>query len=338
MQKIISIQILRGLAALLVVTFHCLATVIPDRLSAGESPILGAAGVDIFFVISGFVMWVSTIQRPATPAHFLLARFVRVAPLYYLATLVYLGILALQARIPAAFSVNEVLYSLLFIPFTNSIVHQDVPILGVGWTLNYEALFYLTFGIALHISHASHRAGFIALTFFCLVAGRFWLPSDTPLLVRFTSPLFFEFFAGILIAARYLATNKRRPVSGVLLAFAGVVLLGLVPVYAPWLPRTIAWGGPASMIVCGVVECEALLRGPRWRPMLLLGNASYSIYLVHDIVLDLLTSTVLPHLDVWLFFPPALLLSVVLGVAVYHLVEAPLLRAMRQGLGHPRLH
>src|SRR5271166_3045280 len=140
---LLSIQTLRALAALAVVAYHALQW---DR--GGFD--VGRAGVDVFFVISGFIMWRVTAGRDVPPRAFLWRRFTRVAPLYWLATL---GVLAVALVWPAFLPEvrpgwRHLVLSLAFIP------HLDprglpFPTLPPGWTLDYEAVFYAIFAAAL---------------------------------------------------------------------------------------------------------------------------------------------------------------------------------------------
>ena len=114
--------------------------------------LFGQAGVDIFFVISGFIMWVTTHDRPTTPLRFMTNRIVRIVPLYWLITL---AVAAMAFAVPSLFrgvvlTPEHVIKSLLFIPhYYPGMPTRVWPLLLPGWTLNYEMVFYLVFAIAL---------------------------------------------------------------------------------------------------------------------------------------------------------------------------------------------
>src|SRR5580658_5421280 len=140
---LLSIQALRALAATAVVAYHAL------QWGSGGFDV-GRAGVDVFFVISGFIMWRVTSGRDVTPGAFLWRRVTRVAPLYWLTTLAVLAAaLVWPGFLPEVRpGWRHLALSLAFIP------HLDprglpFPTLPPGWTLDYEALFYLTFAAAL---------------------------------------------------------------------------------------------------------------------------------------------------------------------------------------------
>ncbi len=141
-----SIQALRGVAGLMVVAYHTsgLAGLSPDRPPL-MSPLQG--GVDIFFVISGFVMVSATYGRDVTPWKFMRARLERILPQFWLALSVMLVVrLTQQAGLPP---MSEIVRAYLFIPYTNSANHQPVPFLSPGWTLSYELYFYALFALTL---------------------------------------------------------------------------------------------------------------------------------------------------------------------------------------------
>ncbi len=151
-KRVVSIQYLRALAAILVVVQH--ANSGPIHLDI-VSPGLATFGVDLFFVISGYIMWTTTTETARTPPQFWLARIVRIVPLYWGFTTLYVAISILH---PAALehpSTNLVFIvkSYAFVPAIHPVEGGISPIYSLGWTLNFEMFFYLIFGIALIIRH-----------------------------------------------------------------------------------------------------------------------------------------------------------------------------------------
>lgn len=145
-ERIEIIQIIRFLGAVCIVLYH--------SGLVGEH---GYFGVEIFSIISGYIIVYSTRQTEDRK-NFLLKRFIRIVPLYWLMTLFMYAIICLY---PALSIMSEakpeyLIKSMLFLPFQNSRGY-NVPILGVGWTLNYEVLFYLIFFAAICLNH-SHRS------------------------------------------------------------------------------------------------------------------------------------------------------------------------------------
>ena len=156
------IQYLRALAALAVVVFHA-----AER--SGYAFAIGAAGVDVFFVISGFIMWVIADRRPLSPGRFLADRIRRIVPVYWLATGVMVAG-ALAGLFPnLVLTVEHVVASLAFVPARSPSTGALWPVLVQGWTLNYEMFFYLVFAASL-VLPARLRLPAMATVFAALVA------------------------------------------------------------------------------------------------------------------------------------------------------------------------
>jgi len=340
MRQFVSIQFLRGFAAMLVLVSHVAEGPIGDTAHISHPFPVGASGVDIFFVISGFIMWSSTAQRPNDVLAFWTARAVRIVPLYWIYTFLTLIWYVYNNEIPATFRYSEIVRSLLFVPFTNSINGTSVPILGVGWTLNYEALFYLVFGLGLLIGRPAWRFAGVCGVLVLLCLCRPFVNTGSAFAFRFTSPLFLEFGAGMAIAI-LLSSRRFRipPWAGAALALAGAVCLVFAAYRLPAAPRTIVFGIPAALIVLGVVVLDPVLDGRRFPPLKLLGDASYSIYLSHGLVLSILVPALADSA-----LTPTVGIAAVIGVTMgggilsYWLLEQALLGWMRRRLlGRRRL-
>jgi exopolysaccharide production protein ExoZ len=343
MRTFVSIQYLRGLAALSVLLYHTRLEVAPPGPSEPFHLYGFAFGVDIFFVVSGFIMWTTTQGARQSPLGFLRLRIVRIVPLYWLALALYLAVLWLQAgdgpdQLPRP---DEVVKAYLFIPYIDSLTGLNSPYYTLGWTLNYEMFFYLVFAGALVRASNTLRFTAVAAILAGLVLLRLVVGADDPILFRITSPLLLEFLAGMAIAAalrRGFALPAPAALLALALAFAFMVLLSSGHIDR-W-PRAVYFGVPATLIVLGAVSLEDRLA--RWPvpPLLLLGDASYSLYLSHGIVLKLvfagLASSVLLH--PLAAFLGVLALELALGVACYRRIEQPMLRRLRkQPATSPRL-
>lgn len=319
----VSIQHLRALAALSVALFHaCQWSQIDFSI--------GAAGVDLFFVISGFVMWTVTAGRDVTPAAFLRRRVIRVAPLYWLVTLALVaGALAVPQRFPEVEPrADHVLLSLAFIQHMNP-GGQPFPVLAPGWTLNYEAVFYLVFASTLILPVRRRIAALTMALAVLSLAGFAWPPGYVMLL----NPMFLQFLAGVWLAR--LAQEGLLPerAIGWLLMGMGLALFLLLWLSAidPDLWRPMIWGVPAALVVAGAVSVEADGGWPDWRWLGLLGNASYSLYLTHTLTIGALAMTI----GAWnppLFVPLAMAVAAAGGLAGYLWVERPLLALLRRRL------
>ncbi|SEE13576.1 exopolysaccharide production protein ExoZ [Rhizobiales bacterium GAS188] len=285
MRIIASIQYLRGLAASAVVVHHAAARYdLPFHA--------GAAGVDMFFVISGFIMWLVTRKDEANAATFLKDRLVRIVPMYWFAT----AVLAIAAALrPNLFPLDHplpwhMIQSLLFVPHYVPETGQALPLLAQGWTLNYEMFFYTLFGLVLLSSATRQLWSITAALAACVTVGLFVKPSDF-LLHTYTSPLLLEFLAGIWLAHAW--TKDRWPSAAlgwVSLCVGAVALLFVELAGAPAEGsfRVVLWGVPAFLIVSGTVTIERGGQLPRSAVMHLLGNGSYSIYLTHTLSMTLI--------------------------------------------------
>ena len=315
-----SIQYLRAVAAIAVAVYHAF-----QWLDGGFE--VGRAGVDIFFVISGFIMWSITAGRPAEPLRFLWRRFTRVAPTYWLITLVMAGVaIAWPAFLPnVRAGWSHVLLSMAFITHfgPNGL---PFPVLPAGWTLNYEAEFYLLFAAALLLKEGPRLAVVTAGLTAIAVLGVL----DPPLYTLGANAMMLEFAAGLWLAK--LVRDKALPGAGVggAIAAVGLVVFALTnrEFFGDTLLRPLTWGLPALMLVGGGLALEAGGRMPRWPWLKALGDASYSIYLCHA-----LASAVVAHTlgsgQPMLFIPAAVAASIAAGLACRRWVERPLLALLR---------
>lgn len=326
-RQVLSIQYLRGLAALLVVLHHA-RNPQPWLFNPLDGFMFGAAGVDVFFVISGFIMF--TAARSEAVADFARRRLLRVAPLYWLATLGFLTFsLVLNPDGVTGWTPAHLVKSLLFIPHESPIHPGEAwPLLVPGWTLNFEMFFYAVFAVAI-------VSGRVVLTTCAIILGlvAFGLlvrPAG-PIAAAYTSPLMLEFLAGVLVGKAW-ASRPFAVLWPLLPLGVAALLLVASPAVAPeWhaLGRMV----PAVAIVIGALALEPLARARPSAGLKLVGDASYAIYLSHIPTLMVVTGTLkrLP-LEGWPQFAvlvaAAVAASVAVGVAVHLWVETPLLRQL----------
>lgn len=322
------IQYLRALAALSVVWGHSLY-IIPAVAQRLGTSYFGASGVDLFFVISGFIMVATNSEDDVTPLRFLALRIVRVVPLYWLATLAWIAYAAFAGSPTSPFPPGAVAKSLLFVPYFSPGSPGGVwPILQNGWTLNYEMFFYALFALSLAMP-ARVRVAALAVTLGLLVAvGKVFGPFANPLALTYTSSYLLEFVAGMLLAHGWLRGEPRDslPYSLFLIVLGGYCIGGSHP-------RLMILGG-AFLIVAGCLNPR--IRALQSRPLLALGNASYSIYLVHQFVLEALARIWTPLFPLAttaasvFFVSLALVLSALAGWLCYRLIERPILSRLRK--------
>ena len=285
------IQLLRYVAAVLVVITHATGTYSEKILALGGGHywFMGQCGVDIFFVISGFVM-AGTVTRlsghPYAYREFSLRRVVRVVPLYWLALSLKIA-LALALPYLVSHSKIEIPYLLrnfFFVPVKNN-DDAYLPVLTVDWAIIYEMFFYLVILISLFLKLSLLK--YVSLTFVS-TAGLFFLnnSSDWTVLNYFTNPVILEFCFGV---SAYHLVDKYQFSWSRLTTY--LVLLWL---YCLWLSdlqtlryRFIPWDCAAFLIVLGVALAESWFRTGFARQSCKLGDASYSLYLFHPFLVPL---------------------------------------------------
>jgi exopolysaccharide production protein ExoZ len=316
-----NLQGVRALAAAGVVVFH-FGLLPATRL---HFPV-GAAGVDLFFVLSGFIIAYSSAR---TRRHFLAHRLIRVVPAYWIATAIA-ALFTLQALEPAE-TFGWLVQSLFYLPGPGG----RPALIFVGWTLVYELAFYLLYWLALRFG--PRRAPLLVLPLLLLLAlAPLPAPGPWPLLLEFALGVGIFLLTERLAAARYVPGG-----AGLALAAAGLALLpampfltGFGPADAEGLVRVLCWGIPAGAVILGLVAAERHGYRLRSRAVLLMGAASYSLYLLHPIIVGQVLQ--LPPAEpplTWLYGGAALLLAILLSVAFHLSVEAPLLRRLRRRPG-----
>ncbi|MCJ2054387.1 acyltransferase [Methylobacterium sp. J-070] len=357
---LVAIQILRAVAALMVTWHHARheAGLLAER-GAGPSLDPGTllpwwGGVDLFFVISGFVIVLASGRQRGTPggrARFLAHRIARVVPLYWLASLLYLGLALARPDLlgEAASLAREPAYLLAGFLFWPAARPDGTvqPLYGLGWTLNYEAFFYVLFAAGLGFGRRAAVAWLVAILGLLAAAGA--VVPDLPLPVRFwADPIVLEFAAGAVLALAY--QEGFRPAAPVRVGFAMLGVLGLLLAAralagldgADGILRPLLVGVPAALLVAaslgpGHDAAQSAHRPAPLRALAALGDASYALYLVHPFVLRLGREVLMrlglaPALHPWGGMVAMLLASVGAALLVHRLVERPLSRRLRAAL------
>jgi exopolysaccharide production protein ExoZ len=332
------VQTLRFIAAFLVVVTHA-TFYTSDRLLPGTDywPD-GAGGVPIFFVISGFVMVVSTTtlrDRPNGWLIFIWRRLIRIVPMYWLATTVKLAVLVALpfAVLHTKFNLIHIVSSYFLIPTTNA-EGEYKPLLAVGWTLYFEFFFYYLFAFSLYLrTNVYVFLGIVLSAFAALSPLR---QPASPAGMMFFNAIVLQFYFGMLVA-KVVGCDRplpqvaaRYPLLPALLAMLGLGLL-ISPVQLTSFPDAFRTGIPATMIVFGAALLEPALRGRIPRHFLVLGDASYSLYLFHALVAPIVP-TILQKLgfhNYAISVALTIMISVSVGVAIYFILERPLTRKLR---------
>ena len=334
-QKFITIQYLRGFAALLVLASHALLyPLVEENLGYGR---LGWLGVILFFVISGFIMVAVTGEGRFSAPAFLRRRFIRIAPMYWGATLLAaaLALIAPQLFKTTVYDTGQLLLSLLFVPFHTPVSGGIHPLYKLGWTLNYEVFFYVCFALLAFLG-AQARIVWLTVAFAALaVLGALFQPE--PAIARFyTSFMPLAFCAGAWLGVATLSGRLGMLSKQAIFAVAVIGLGGLVEGFAFDAGQVedgfafIGFVAFASALVLLAVRFERRL--PRVAILEHIGDASYSIYLVHIYEVAILAGLafkLLDPADLWAdYFVAAVSIvgGTLAGLLLYRFVEQPVLR------------
>jgi exopolysaccharide production protein ExoZ len=341
-RKLNAIQVLRALAAFVVVLGHVSGAVRhhPELFRAPTRVMIsGGAGVDVFFLLSGFIMVFSSDRMFGSVAgsrDFIIRRLVRIVPFYWAVTVLAISLAALGnhglPKVPA------IAASFAFVPFDTAGRGDGFafPIVDLGWTLNYEMLFYLVFALFLPLGRSRCVLG-VALAMALLVAvGHVFDPAPLPL--RFwTRPIILEFVTGMLVALAYRHGLGLSPAVRLLAVAAAIALLLVDPLGISGaattengFARVLGWGGPATLLLIAAISGKTPLASLPARIIVLLGDASYALYLLHPFVILVLVRLaampLFPDRGGTLFMIVTLLAVCFTAMVAHKVVERPVTR------------
>ena len=321
------LQIVRAVAALSVVFYH-VGQEFGVTVIRGIKLSWGIAGVDLFFVISGFII-ARTMSRCPTGREFAVRRIARILPLYWGATILVAMVANIEPTLLKSThaSLVEIIKSMLFIPYVRS-SGAIQPVLFPGWTLNYEAFFYALCGLAL-IAKLSVRTVAVVMIGLASIG---YIANPVSLFARFyTEPFLLEFVTGILVyelLSKYsLSATQRRAllVSGALLIITQISL-GMELASLAWRPLLVAV--PFALVVVGSTSPEPL-RTAGGRAFAMLGDSSFALYLLHPFVMRIVHLT-FSRLGLNAINSAAIATlaaasaAIALAIAVYRVYERPL--------------
>lgn len=350
MSRLGSLQMLRACAALMVVFGHLQheAKTMPGAAAHDFSPIfleLSGVGVDLFFVISGFIMIVASRKlfgNWRAPVEFLSRRIARIVPLYWLMTTIFVATMlllpgALKTALP---SLGEILKSYLFIPYEQAGTGLWQPAYKLGWTLNYEMFFYVIFSFCLFLSPQAAVATVATLFSAFVLAGPFL--TEAPVMLRYWSdPIILEFVFGAVIGLAYIEGRRLEAVPAMLMVAIALLLLqsgawmGFEPLGAT---RPLIWGVPAAMIVAGMSLTAARADAAGDANLLQrLGDASYTLYLLHPMIIRVLRlfwdkSGLSAFANPWIFVAFGLALILPSALWMYRRIETPMTECAQDAL------
>ncbi len=345
--KLDTIQVLRAVAVTAVVlshSFHELAQLLSGKIASfQEKAFPGDFGVDLFFVISGFIMvFVSynLFGNSGAAANFALRRIVRIVPLYWIMTTLMIAVVVL---LPGSVDTAtgdplQWLASYLFVPYARMSDSMFRPVLGLGWSLNYEMFFYTIFAVGLFLPRRIAIPTVVAALVAIWLIGRL-MPGLPGWFGFLSQPIILEFAAGMVLGALYMR-GVRFPVwAAMALVMAGTLVLFSVPAFDDSIERArhIYFGFPALLLVAAATMGSGLDGQKGNRFVVGAGDASYSTYLTHPFVLGALAlvagkSGLSELLKPWIFMAGYLAVALVVSFATGHLVhrfvDGPLTRRM----------
>jgi len=339
-ETVVAIQYLRAVAAGLIAFQHAMG--IPAFVHYAAH--FGTVGVDLFFVISGFIMWTTTAQRERGPLAFWLLRILRTAPLYWIPTATYVAaaIITPESFFNVKLDPVHIIKSFLFVPATHPTLGLAAPVYTLGWTLNYEMFFYLLFGLCLFVPRPRLRFALLAAIFLALTAAGVLFQPREPVLHTYADPIMLEFLVGVVLAIVSPRLMRCGTWLGLALIAAATLWVAGVYSYGFVLERIVSHGIPAVAAVAGALMIEPAARARPSRLGLLLGDASYSIYLAHPFaqrvwLIGVNKTIGLAAISPTFYVSTALVAGIAGGVICHWLIERPLLIAGRRLIGrtHP---
>lgn len=332
-----SIRSLRGIAAALVVIYHACEYVRLHSSPASDlSFAFGAIGVDLFFVISGFVMMTAINPKntngtgPQDSFYFFLRRLARIVPMYWLSTIfLYMVYLAFKSNFKSlVITPDKFIDSIFFIPVISSSGDLS-PVVNQGWTLHHELFFYLMVSTLIAIN-ASRRAATLLPIALIFIYITITLSGASDSFIVMGSGMNFEFGMGCLLSIVSSRKLSLRQCIILGLATTAAVSAAFLIDYSNYrtLARSLSWGTASALVAWLAIVNEKWFRGPVVALSGLLGDASYSIYLFHGISFSagaLIIKTIAPQFSSASSIAYLTIFSFTGGYVAYRLIEKPCL-------------
>ncbi|MBN9047467.1 MAG: acyltransferase [Rhizobiales bacterium] len=333
------LQAARGVAALMVVVFHAFdldAKFILPNVMPGIAE-YGQLGVDIFFVISGFVMAMTTGRAHSDPAkigNFVYKRLTRIYPIYWVYFLMLVPVvLYMPGMVNSSQSTGPDFFRSFFL-----LPDNRVPLLLVSWSLVYELWFYAVFAVILLFPRPA--LPYLLLGWAAVLLIFSGIAFQSPFLRVVTGSYGLEFILGALA---YLASRRLPRVKGDAALCFGLMLMGGCAVVWPTIfddktpLRMLAFGFPTALALFGLVQFERSGRFPKCAFVEMAGDISYSLYLSHLLVLSatcrfgtmIFGHDLISPLVAGGFWCVAILATLVWAYISYRWIEGPLMKATR---------
>lgn len=346
-KRLDSIQALRAVAAILVVHMHSISSskLVFEKTFQSEFYYLkdwGSIGVDLFFVISGFIMSrvVDSYKGLGQWKLFVVKRAIRIIPLYWGLTCLAVLIKFIQQSDIEILEIGKAIY---FFPFFEQ-KFFIFPIMNVGWTLSFEMYFYLIIGILLFAKTKDFLRTLILTLVLLTLVGAIY-EYDNVLYRFFTSPLILEFGMGILCGLIYTNISKDYVRLSAFILFSIGLLLIINAIYWRYgnvkpfiilnnnnqaLLRAINWGIPCALLLLGCVLLEKINAIRIHNLVKLIGDSSYSNYLIHMFVINAATkyaykaTSLSAALDSNFYIFSLVAICTFLSLGVYLCIEKPI--------------
>ncbi len=292
---ILSVQYLRAFASILVLLHH--AAWKGEQYSTNPMGWfhIGTAGVDLFFIISGYIMSYMTYNKNINFVDFIKARIVRIIPLYWTLTTIALIIyLFFPGKINSSGGTTEIFSSYFLIFTKNKYLIQN------GWTLSYEFYFYILFSLGFIFSGKYRFLVPVSIIFILIISGRIYNISDDSIYSFFSNPYLLEFAFG-MIAFQYLNKFNANNLIALIFIFLSGFSFFILNNFGFIGYRVMYFGIPSLLLFIGIVSLEKYFITHKENYILKffekIGDSSYSLYLVHPFSLAAL-AIVLNKIDV----------------------------------------
>jgi len=298
---------------------------------------IGAIGVDIFFVISGFIMYriSDSTKHNLTSYSFLKSRFMRIFPIYWVVLAVYI-LMALS--IDKSFLISDILKSAFLYPV---FIDSDIDmVLGVAWTLSYEILFYFIIAFLIAINKITILSIFISLALVFVLSNLF-LSGDAKLF--FGNTILFEFFLGAFVYWLNKNFNYNFKVILILCTLFIFTFIFSIENYNGFHLkfdelRFLYLGIPSFLIILSAVQLDKKnsITSKRAKLYSYLGDISYPLYLIHFSIIIPVLGKVFSYIGLWAILPVNISFSLIVAAVIIssilfrHLIEAPLMRSLKR--------
>jgi peptidoglycan/LPS O-acetylase OafA/YrhL len=352
--KIISVQILRGLASILVLLAHAQ---MPFNQPHHATLLFlfepGTSGVTLFFILSGFIICYANINKQFSAKDFLISRFNRIYPTYWACSLLFIFLFLLEnylfknsAYEFSQYGFKDWVKSFTLVPFSK--IGNQWPFIPVAWSLSYEILFYIIFGFIVYFKNRYINyllVLYITFIFYCSL-NLSSIHLGFPLNFIFNSDILC-FVLGVFVyfLLQLKIGEKKQGSIAIFFLLSGLLYLAFIWNYEllgmealKQIPRFYLLGPPYAFILYGAIlfekaNKEGMLNFPMKSIFMYLGNASYSIYLFHYLTLTILLPILKPlerYIGTYLLFIFLCILTLSICLGGYQFIERPLLLWLRR--------